>query len=151
MSKIEVSTQIDAPVERVFALFTDLGKAEENIDGIKKLELLTSGPIGKGTQFRETRVMLGKEATEEMEITEFEPNESYRVEAESCGAKYITKYSFQPKGDTTVVRMSFEGKPLTFAAKLMSPAMLLMAKSVRQCLESDMACLKRIAESENQG
>jgi hypothetical protein len=146
MSKIEVKTEIKAPVDRVFSLFTDFGNAADNVDGIAKLELLTSGPIGKGTQFRETRVMFGKEATEEMEITDFQRNKSYRVEAESCGAHYTTNYTFESNGEKTSVNMSFEGKPLTFAAKLLSPAMTLMAKTVRKCLESDMACLKRIAE-----
>ena len=55
MGKIEVAVDIEAPVEKVFALFTDFAKLDQRIDGIKKLELLTSGPIGKGTQFRETR------------------------------------------------------------------------------------------------
>jgi hypothetical protein len=48
--------------------------------------------------------------------------------------------------------MAFEAKPITFAAKLMSPAMMLMAKTMRKCMESDLACLKRIAEqSKNDG
>ena len=149
MSKVEAAIDIAAPVEKVFALFTDFAKVDQRIDGIKKLELLTSGPIGKGTLFRETRVMMGKEATEEMEITDFQPNESYRVEADSCGAHYTTDYRFSSDGDSTNVKMSFEGKPITFAAKLMSPGLLLMAKTVRKCLESDLACLKRVAESED--
>ncbi|MCA9212949.1 MAG: SRPBCC family protein [Planctomycetales bacterium] len=149
MGKIEVGVDIDAPLEKVFELFTDFSKASERIDGISKLELLTSGPIGKGTRFRETRVMMGKEATEEMEITDFQPNESYRVEAESCGAHYQTDYTFRPNGDRTKVEMSFEGKPVTFAAKLLSPAFLVMAKTVRKCLQDDLDCLKRIAESDD--
>ena len=149
MGKIEVAVDIEAPVEKVFALFTDFAKVDERIDGIKKLELLTSGPIGKGTQFRETRVMMGKEATEEMEITDFQPNESYRVEADSCGAHYTTDYKFVSNGNSTNVAMSFEGTPVTFAAKLLSPAMLLMAKTLRKCLEDDLACLKRVAEAED--
>ncbi len=149
MGKIEVAVDIEAPVEKVFALFTDFAKVDQRIDGIKKLELLTSGPIGKGTQFRETRVMMGKEATEEMEITDFQPNESYRVEADSCGAHYTTDYKFDSNGNSTNVTMSFEGTPVTFAAKLLSPAMLLMAKTLRKCLEDDLACLKRVAESED--
>ena len=149
MGKIEVAVDIEAPVEKVFALFTDFAKVDQRIDGIKKLELLTSGPIGKGTQFRETRVMMGKEATEEMEITDFQPNESYRVEADSCGAHYKTDYKFVSNGNSTNVAMSFEGTPVTFAAKLLSPAMLLMAKTLRKCLEEDLACLKRVAEAED--
>ncbi|MFC1759235.1 SRPBCC family protein [Planctomycetota bacterium] len=149
MGKIEVVIDIDAPVEKVFAVFTDFAKVDQRVDGIKKLELLTSGPIGEGTQFRETRVMMGKEATEEMEITDFQPNESYRVEAESCGVHYTTDYQFLPNEESTNVSMAFDGEPVTFAAKLLSPAMLLMAKTLKKCLEDDLACLKRVAESDD--
>ena len=70
MTSFEVSTVISASPERVFALFTDLAHAPDNIRAIKKLELLTPGPMCMGTRFRETRVMFGKEATEEMEVIE---------------------------------------------------------------------------------
>ena len=148
MGKIEVDVDVNAPLEKVFDVFTDFMHAAERVEGITKLEVLTNGPIGKGTKFRETRVMMGKESTEEMEITDFQPNESLRVEANSCGAHYQTDYTFHQNGDSTNVKMSFEGKPVSFAAKLMSPMFLLMAKTVRKCLIDDMTCLKRFAESD---
>jgi len=63
---------IEAPREVVFDAALDLHSAAENIGAITKMEVLTDGPIGLGTRFRETRVMFRKEATELMEITVFE-------------------------------------------------------------------------------
>ena len=65
MAAVSVSTQIAAPVAEVFALFTDLKNAPGRVKGIKRIELLTNGPVGVGTRFRETRVMFKRDATEE--------------------------------------------------------------------------------------
>ena len=130
MTSFEVSTVISASPERVFALFTDLAHAPDNIRAIKKLELLTPGPMCMGTRFRETRVMFGKEATEEMEVIELDPGRSYAVTASSCGTRYLTRFSFQPVPEGTRVDLRFEATPVSFFAKLMMrPMGALMAKA----------------------
>ena len=42
--------------------------------------------------------MFGKEAVEEMEMTEFVPDERYVVEADSCGAHFRTEIRFEDQG-----------------------------------------------------
>lgn len=144
---ITVSKRIHAPVERVFEVFTDLRAAPERVQGIKALEVLTDGPIGKGTRFRETRVMFGKEATEVMEITEFRPNEMYAVEAESCGCHYRSELHFRGDGGATDVRMTFGGTPLTTGAKIMGALMGWMMKGAcRKAMDQDFEDLKQVAE-----
>ena len=44
MPKVAVTTEIAAPVEEVFALFMDLEHATQNVSGIKKLEIMSTGP-----------------------------------------------------------------------------------------------------------
>ena len=73
MKPIVVSVDIDVPIDRVFSIATDLQNAPERIGGITKLEVLTDGPFGLGTRWRETRVMFGREATEVMWVTAFDP------------------------------------------------------------------------------
>ncbi len=145
--QITCQTRVNAPVERVFEVFTDLPAAPERVRGIKALEVLTDGPIGKGTRFRETRVMFGKEATEVMEITEFHPNQMYAVEAESCGCHYRSELHFRPDGGATDVRMTFGGTPLTTGAKVMGALMGWMMKGAcRKAMDQDFEDLKRVAE-----
>ena len=72
MAQFTIDKYIEAPREVVFDAALDLHSVAENIRGIEKLEVLTEGPIGLGTRFRETRIMFKKEATEVMEITVFE-------------------------------------------------------------------------------
>jgi hypothetical protein len=94
--------------------------------------------------------MFGKEATEEMEITEYVPGEHYVTEAESCGARYRSVFRFAPSGEGTDVTMEFGAEPISFFAKLMSPLSGMMMKSVIKLIEQDMADLARSAESAEQ-
>jgi carbon monoxide dehydrogenase subunit G len=146
MPSITCTTRINAPQERVFGVFSDLRSAPERVSGIKRLEVLTDGPIGKGTRFKETRVFLKKEATETMEITSFEAPRSYTVEANSCGCHYVSKLGFRPEGNTTVVDMHFDWTPKTFAAKLMSFMSFMMMGACRKAIEKDFSELKAFIE-----
>src|SRR5947209_2260758 len=96
MARFSLSTRIAAPVDRVFVLSTDLEGWPGHIKGIKKIEKLTPGPVGVGTRFRETRIMFGKEATEEMEFTRFEPNSAYAIGCASGGMSYLSTFTFEP-------------------------------------------------------
>ena len=145
--KIELSKEIHAPVERVFEVFSDISQIEQRISGITKVDILSDVKQGKGTRWRETRVMFGREATEEMEISTFNPNQSYEVVAESRGMKYHTVYTFTPSNGATRVNMVFSGKPMTMVAKLMTPLGMLMQGPARKALDADMDELKRIAEA----
>jgi len=146
MAKLQITRQVNATPERVFEVFTDFAHAAENISQIKKLEVLTPGEIGKGTRFKETRVMMGHEATETMEIVDFQPLKTYSVGCTSCGCSYLSRFDFIPENGGTRVDMSFETKPLTFFARLMSPLARLMMGAMKKCMDGDLDDLKNVAE-----
>jgi carbon monoxide dehydrogenase subunit G len=149
-----VREQINAPPAAVFAAASDFPNAAERIGGIKKMEMLTQGPVGVGTRFRETRVMFGKEATETMEVVDFQPGRSYTLSASSCGCEYRTVVSVQPAGSGggSEVTFDFSGQPLTFVAKVMAALMGWMMKGA--CLKAvrqDLADLKAAVEKASAG
>ena len=146
MAGFSTTRRIDAPVDEVFAVFADFEHAAERIRGIESLELLTDGPVGAGSRFRETRVMYGKEATEEMEITAFESDRSYTVECTSHGAHYRSVYTFEPEHDGTNVTLVFEATPLSLFAKLMTPLAGIMVKATRKFSEEDIDDLQKHIE-----
>lgn len=146
MPSISFTTRINAPQERVFQVFSDLRSAPERVTGIKRLEVLTDGPIGKGTRFKETRVFMKKEATETMEITSFDAPRSYTVEANSCGCHYVSRLDFRPEGNATAVDMNFSWTPKTFVAKLMSFMSFMMVGACRKAIEKDFTELKAFIE-----
>ncbi len=137
---------IQAPQGAVWEVLTDLQGAPGRISGIKALQVLSGGPVGKGTRFRETRVMFGKEAGEEMEITRFEAPTTYTVEGDSCGAHFASTYTLQEVAGTTKLRVEIRTRPTTFLAKVMSPLGYLMAGSMKKLLAQDNADIKRAAE-----
>ena len=61
-------THFEASPERIFAVMTDLDAAAEWMPNIVSIERLDGDGFGVGTQWRETRKMFGKEATELFEV-----------------------------------------------------------------------------------
>ncbi|MHC4429783.1 MAG: SRPBCC family protein, partial [Planctomycetota bacterium] len=148
MARFTTTKRIEAPQAAVFQLFADMNRAADHLSGVVRLEKLTDGPVGKGTRFRETRVIFKKEATEELEITDFDPPRSYTVGCESCGCTYSTTMHFVPNGNVTDVEVEMESRPVTFMAKIMSPfTNLMMSKLMQKCFDKDLEDLKKVAES----
>ncbi len=147
MPSFKLTRRVEAPINAVFDIFSDIPRAEEMIDDIIKIEMLTDGPVGVGTRWRETRMMFKREATEEMWVTAFEPGTSYTVGCESCGCEYETAWRFETEGDATLVEFEMGYRPLTFFAKVMSPLGRLMMPMMKKCFEKDFQALKTLAES----
>jgi hypothetical protein len=100
-----------------------------------------------GTRWRETRVMFGKEATEEMEIVALEPNQSYTVRGVSCGAEFLTELRFTSLGGATLVEMELRTRALTFFARLLAPLGWLMMGTMKKCLAEDLDALRKHLEA----
>lgn len=143
------SITINAPRERVFEICSDLRNAPSRIPEITRIEVLGDGPVGKGTQWRETRKMFGKEHTELMEIAEFRAPEFYAMTAHNCGTGYYTTFDFKADGPaSTTVTFTFQGTPTTFMARAMGAIMAPMMKwMMRKCLVSDLTAIKRACEA----
>lgn len=135
---VRCSKKIDAPLDEVFQAFTDFKNAADRIEAIQRLEVVTDGPVGVGTTFRETRIMFNRECTEEMTISEFEPNKRYVVLAHNCGCEYRTMFEFHPDGDGTRVDVTFNARPQTLFAKLFSPVGKLMSGTMVKLFQKDL-------------
>ena len=55
MAKVNISTEVKAPVEQVFALFTDIEHAADRVSGIKEINVLSPGSFDLGYRWTETR------------------------------------------------------------------------------------------------
>lgn len=148
MSTFTISRRIDAPVETVFAILTDLENAAGRIRGIARIEILTPGPVGRGTCFRETRLLGRHEATEEMAITAFEPNRSFTISSHATGVAYTSTYSFQPEENGTLVTVECTSRSESVFARLMSPLGWLMTGVLKGCIERDLEDVRLLAEYE---
>ena len=148
MPGITVEKHIDAPPEAVFERATDLRGAPGRISAIRRMEILTEGPVRKGTRFRETRVMFKREASEVMEIVAFDPPRGYALAVESCGCRYHTEFHFAPEGGGTRMTVRFDAVPVRPFAKMMSFLLKPMFRVCARAFEKDMDDLKQAVERE---
>lgn len=143
MAGITVTRHIEAAPDVVFDRASDFRNAPDVIPAIIRVEVLTDGPIRVGTKFRETRMMFKREATETMEVLEFERPHRYVLGAENCGCRYRMDFRFAPGGRGTDVTMQFDAQPLTLFARMMSVLMKPMMKSMVRMVEKDLDDLKK--------
>lgn len=148
--KVSVSRDVDAPAGVVWTIMTDLNTFEDTISGIKAVEILSEGSdFDIGTKWRETRTMFGKEATEEMWVSEIDPGRNYVVNAESHGAKYTTTMSVTPTSDGTCeVTMDFGGEAVGTVAKIMSATIgRLFENATKKAFAQDLDDIAAVAEA----
>lgn len=149
MAHFTVTKRVAAPVERVFDVAADLAHAADRIRGIEKIELLTDGPVGVGTRWRETRKVMGSRSTETMEITAFDRPHGYTVGCDSSGAHFEAKFSFAPDGNGTFVMLDARAEATSLMAQLMSPlGNLMFGTLMRKCMHDDLDDLARAAEGQ---
>jgi hypothetical protein len=145
---ISVSRRIQAPVNVVWQVATDLAGSAGVLSGVTAVEVLTDAPFGAGTRWRETRVMRGRPVTEEMWISAVEPLRSYAAEAESHGAHYTSVFTFVPTGaDSTEATLDFTVRPLSTASRVATTLLApVTTRAVRGALQADLADLAAAAE-----
>ena len=148
MRPMKLSMRFAAPPRKTFEVCADFRNADQRIKNIKRIEVLTDGPIRKGTRFRETRVMFNRECTEEMELVEFQPDSSYTLGCASCGAEWRHRFDFASDGNGgTVVNLEMSCRAVSLFAKLMSPLGALFAGSLKKCVQQDLDDLRKVIES----
>lgn len=145
---VVVRRAIDAPLETVWNIATDIKSSPETMSAISSVDMLEGGEeFGAGTRWRETRAMVRREATEEMYVSAVDHHRSYTVEADNAGVHYISTYTFTPVNpNTTDVTLAFTGQPTgpqNIVVRMMGKLGL---RVVRKSLEKDLEDLATAAE-----
>ncbi|AOW93356.1 carbon monoxide dehydrogenase [Rhodococcus sp. WMMA185] len=151
-SEIRLDRVIAAPVGSVWKVLTDLDNAEAVLSGVKKIERLDGTGYEVGTRWRETRVMFGKSATEDMWVAEVDPEKRTVVKATSDEADYSTVFTLEPTGDGTTLTMRFSaiaadpGALAKVMMKVLGPlAMRATTKAIRRDLDDIAAAAVKLA------
>lgn len=149
MNDIEVSRVVAAPVERVWEVFTDLGRAAERMSGVESIQVVTPGPFKVGTTWRETRRLHGKSSTEQLTVTECDPPTRYVAEAESKGTHYRSEFTFTPDGPgRTEVRAVFGAQSRNPVGKVVGVVLGgLVSRTLAGTMDRDLADLADFCES----
>lgn len=144
MRSIELSQDVNAPAERVFAILTDVEHAPVHQPKITKVVKRTPGPVGVGTEWDETRKMMGKEATVRLKFSEFSPGESCTVTCTSAGVRYDTRFDIRPRDAGCTIVMTMNITPAGFLGSIMAA---LTKGAMTKALADDLASVKAAAES----
>lgn len=149
MSAIEISQRIGAPAAAVWDLITDLDGSPQRLSRVESVERLSGPDFGVGTRWRETRVMFGRRASEEMEVTTIEPGSAYTVEAASHGSRYLSVLSVAATGEAeSRLTMRFEADPETTIAKVTAATVgRLFARATRRAIARDLDDIAAAAQS----
>lgn len=150
--QISLEHHIAAPPEAVWRVLTDLDGAAAHLSGVRAIERLP-GPDGYevGTRWRETRRMLGTEASEEMEVSAIEEGEATEIVSQAPGMRYRTRFELHEVPHGTLLTMSFSGTQETatawsrFVARVTSP---LGERVTRKVMAQDLADIAAAAQAD---
>lgn len=147
MMRIQVNELIAAPVAKAFDAFTDIPATKDRLRAVHAIEVLDGTAPAKGYRWRETRTVLGRRATETMEITEHVPGVTFTVASHAHGTDFATVFRFKAEGDRTRVELDFTAVPKTVAAKAMAPLAKAMLPTMEKCFRDDLADMKTFLET----
>lgn len=148
---LSLTQHIQASPEKVWSVITDIPGSAATLSGVDSVQLLTDGPYGEGTRWKETRKMLGKAETVEMWVAEAEQNRSTTVKAVQGGADYTTRFSLAPSSGGTDLTLTFGAEVIkpTAASRIL---MLLFGRmglaATRRALAKDLTEIAAKAESQ---
>lgn len=146
MTTVTVTNRLEAPVDQVFAAFTDIEHSAGRVSGIKNVEILSTGEFRLGMRWRETREVMGRLDDAEMEVTAFEKGRGYTITHYKAGGKIDTVFTFTPAGDGTEVSITFALENQGLPPGLLSPVSWAIAGKVKEALSKDLSDMKRSVE-----
>lgn len=147
MATVKVSSEIGAPVDVVFARFTDVPHAKDRVGGITDIKMLTPAGFGLGTRWIESRQVLGRQDDAEMEVTAFEKNRGYTITHHKAGVRIDTAFTFDPTPAGTRVGVEFGLNGQGLPPGLLAPLEWAISDKVRDVLAQDLADLKTSVET----
>ncbi len=152
--QLRVSRPIDAPAESVWAAITDVTATSEILSGVEKVERLDEGTgFDVGTRWRETRRMFGKEATEEMEVTDVEPGRSYTVRSVHGRTTYTSGLEVEPAGnDASQLSMTFGAEASGLALRIAAATIGRLASgATKRMIQQDLDDIATHVEADRAG
>ena len=148
--KLSLTQHVNAPVDKVWAVISDIPGSAATLSGIESVQMLSDGPYGEGTRWKETRTMMGRSETVEMWVSQADPPRSTTVKALQGGADYTSRMTLADRDGGTDLTMTF-GADLINPSRMSKLAMALFGRlgmrMTRKALAKDLAEIAAKAES----
>jgi carbon monoxide dehydrogenase subunit G len=147
---ISLTQHVNAPADKVWAVISDVPGSAATLSGIESIQMLSDGPYGEGTRWKETRTMMGRSETVEMWVSQADPPRSTTVKALQGGADYTSRMTLADRDGGTDLTMTF-GAELQNPSRMHKLAMAVFGKLgmriTRKALAKDLAEIAAKAES----
>jgi uncharacterized membrane protein len=141
--EFELEVRIERPVREVFAYVTDVRNLPEWQESALEAEWEGDDPVATGSRIREKRTFLGRTAESELEVTGYDPDRSFDVEALSGPIRFRIRHGFEEIDGGTLLRVRAEAE----AGGMLRLAGPMVARQVERQFRSDLERLKKVLES----
>jgi carbon monoxide dehydrogenase subunit G len=145
-----LTQHIHASPEKVWSVISDIPGSAATLSGVDSVQLLSEGPYGEGTRWKETRTMMGRAETVEMWVARADPPRSTTVKALQGGADYTSRFSLAERDGGTDLTLTFGAevvKPTTFSRIMMALFGKIGMGITRKALARDLAEIAAKAQS----
>ena len=102
------SIEVDAPVNKVWALIDELEEWPQWMPSIRKIERVSEGPLAVGSQISDTAKVRRLSVNLLMTITEFVPERSVVMQGRALGTNLTRFYFFESVNGKTKVTIGGE-------------------------------------------
>lgn len=145
-----ITKHINASPDKVWAVISDIPGSASTLSGVGSVQLLTDGPYGEGTRWKETRTMMGRSETVEMWVAQADPPRSTTVKALQGGADYTSRFTLAERNGGTDLTLTFGAEmlePSAFSKVMMAIFGKIGMSFTRRALAKDLAEIAAKAES----
>ncbi len=126
-----------------FETVADIRNFSKAVTDIVDVEFLSDQKSGVGTRFKETREINGREASTELEVTEYEQNDHIRMVSDSHGTVWDSLFSVKRINGNTELTLVMDANAYKFLPKLLNPVMRYFIKKE---IAKDMDAVKLYCE-----
>jgi carbon monoxide dehydrogenase subunit G len=145
-----LTQHIHASPEKVWSVISDIPGSPATLSGVDSVQMLSDGPYGEGTRWKETRTMMGRSETVEMWVAQADPPRSTTVKALQGGADYTSRFSLAERDGGTDLTLTFGAdvvKPTVLSRITMALFGKIGMSMTRKALSKDLAEIAAKAES----
>ena len=141
-----VTTQIARSPAVVFARLVQIEEAPLWYSAVKTVQRKDTAPVGQGTRARFRRQIGGAMVENEVEVSEFKPNEVFTVSSVSGPTPFQYRYRLAPIGGGTILGLEGEisGDGLGGLLGMFKP---LAETFFKRGMSANLAAFKRLVES----
>jgi uncharacterized protein YndB with AHSA1/START domain len=144
MFRFELSVDIDRPVHEVWECLTDPERVPEWQSSAESSHQVSEGPMAVGTRLRDERRFMGRRATSDVEVSEYEPERLLTLHGLSGPVRFTVRHRLSERDGGTRLDVEAEGDPGGLG-RLMRPV---IERAASHELRSDFERFKRLVESD---